>query len=424
METTRYRVYPYRWVVLAVYGLSAAVIQLMWATFFSVTATAWKFYGFTDPVSGGSAMNLLSVLFMVGMVILSIPSMAIFERFGFKKSVGFGVVLAGICGMTRGIWGDNYVVVFLSTVGLAVGHPFILNAPGLVASRWFPESEQATANSVGMLSNYLGICSALLVTPLLLEHGMGIKGMLMAYGVVGAVTAVLFLALVRERPRTPPCPEENTARDSFGDGIKSALKKRNFVLILVAFLFLAGIFNMFFTMIEQILGDCSDHALSSTQVGAIGVIILVSGIAGSLVLSIVSDRDRRRRRLPYAIAANVVGAVGLALFIFTRSFAAIAVAAVLYGVFATGSSPLLMTFAAEEAYPTSEGTSEGLMMFVGNVAGTVFVAGAGLFGGNYKLLMVVAVAISVACLVPLAVARESKLASPGPKPHGVPRRAD
>ena len=35
-----YRVYSYRWVVLAIYGLSTAVIQLMWTTFFSITTQA------------------------------------------------------------------------------------------------------------------------------------------------------------------------------------------------------------------------------------------------------------------------------------------------------------------------------------------------------------------------------------------------
>lgn len=38
-----YRVYSYRWVVLAIYGLATAVIQLMWTTFFSITTQAWQY---------------------------------------------------------------------------------------------------------------------------------------------------------------------------------------------------------------------------------------------------------------------------------------------------------------------------------------------------------------------------------------------
>ncbi len=409
MVDTKYRVYSYRWVVLAVYGLATVVIQLMWTTFFSITTEAWQFYGFADAQAGESAISLLSVIFMVGMIVLSVPVMAIFERAGFRKSVGFGVVLTGACSLLRGIFGDSYAAVVATTVGFAVAQPFILNAPGLVAGKWFPENERATANSVGMLCNYVGMCVGLLLTPLLLDGGMGIRAMLLTYGVIGVVTAVLFVALVREKPPTPPCSEEDAVRDNFRDGIRSAMKRRNFVLILVVFFFLLGIFNIFFTMIEPILKTCSGNAVNATQVGVAGVVILAAGIIGSLVISMISDRDRKRRRLPYAIASNVIGAIGLALFIVTKSFGAILVAAVLYGVFTVGSAPLLMTFAAEETYPTSEGTSEGLLMFAGNVAGAVFIGGAGLFGGNYRLMMIVLVAITAACMVPMLIAKESKL---------------
>lgn len=409
MVDTKYRVYSYRWVVLAVYGLATVVIQLMWTTFFSITTEAWQFYGFADAQAGESAISLLSVIFMVGMIVLSVPVMAIFERAGFRKSVGFGVVLTGACSLLRGIFGDSYAAVVATTVGFAVAQPFILNAPGLVAGKWFPENERATANSVGMLCNYVGMCVGLLLTPLLLDGGMGIRAMLLTYGVIGVVTAVLFVALVREKPPTPPCSEEDAVRDNFRDGIRSAMKRRNFVLILVVFFFLLGIFNIFFTMIEPILKTCSGNAVNATQVGVAGVVILAAGIIGSLVISMISDRDRKRRRLPYAIASNVIGAIGLALFIVTKSFGAILAAAVLYGVFTVGSAPLLMTFAAEETYPTSEGTSEGLMMFAGNVAGAVFIGGAGLFGGNYRLMMIVLVAITAACMVPMLIAKESKL---------------
>lgn len=409
MADTGYKVYGYRWVVLALYGLTTVVIQLMWTTFFSVTTEAWHFYGFADATSGESAISLLSIIFMVGMIALSVPSMAIFEKWGFKKAVGFGAVLMGVCGLLRGLFGGNYTVVIVATVGFAVAQPFILNAPGLVAGRWFPENERATANSVGMLCNNLGMCVGLLLTPVLLGINMGLQTILLTYGIVGAVTALLFVALVREKPPTPPCSVEDAARDSFKDGIRSAMKRRNFVLILVVFFFLFGIFNIFFTLIEPILKTCSAGAVDATQVGIVGVVILVTGIVGSLVISMVSDKDKRRRRLPYAIGANVVGIVGLGLFIFAGSFPLILAAAVLYGAFTIGSAPLLMTFAAEETYPTSEGTSEGLMMFIGNVAGALFIGGAGLFGGNYRLMMIVLVALTVACMVPLVIARESKL---------------
>ena len=123
--------------------------------------------------------------------------------------------------------------------------------------------------------------------------------MLMVYGVIGVISTILFLVFVKEQPPTPPCPEELAERSAFLEGIKYALKKKNFILALLMFFFVFGVFNTFFTLIEPILRDLSGNSVDATQVGIIGVIILGIGIVGSLVLSMISDRDKQHRRLPY-----------------------------------------------------------------------------------------------------------------------------
>ena len=339
------------------------------------------------------------------MIIISIPSLATFECFGFKKAVGFGVVLTGICAMLRGVFGDSYTMVLIVTIGFAIAQPFLLNSPGLVAGKWFPEGERATANSVGLLCSYLGMCVGLLLTPVMLEGGMSIKGMLMVYGIVGAVSAVLFLVFVKEKPPTPPCSEEEAGRADFKEGILSAIKKKNFVLALLIFFCMFGIFNTFFTMIEPILRNLSNDGVDATQVGIIGVIILGIGIVGSVIISLISDKDRRHRRLPYMIIANIIGCVGLALFLVLQGFGGMAVAAALYGFFIVGGAPLVLTFAAESCYPTSE----GLLMFAGNVAGVIFLGAASLFGTNHRMLMIAMIAATVFYIILMFFAREVKL---------------
>ena len=405
MKEQNYQVYGYRWVVLGIYGLCTGVIQLMWTTFFSITTDAWKYYGFTDATKGESAISLLSIIFMAGMIIVSIPSLAAFERFGFKKAVGFGVVLTGICALLRGLFGDSYTLVLVMTVGFAIAQPFLLNSPGLVAGKWFPERERATANSVGLLCSYFGMCVGLLLTPVLLESGMTIKSMLLTYGAVGVVSAILFLIFVKEKPPTPPCPEELAGRSDFKEGIKFALKKKNFILALLMFFCVFGVFNTFFTMIEPILRNLTNEGVDATQVGIIGVIILGIGIIGSLIISLISDKDKQHKRLPYMIVVNI----GFALFLAMKGFGGLAIAAAIYGFFIVGGAPLTLTFAAESCYPTSEGTSEGLLMFMGNVAGVIFLGAASLFGTNHRMLMVAMIAVTVFYIVLMFFAKEIKL---------------
>jgi MFS family permease len=409
LNTNGIKVYPYRWVVLGTYLLIAAMIQFLWATFFSITTAAWKFYGFADAAKGETAISLLSLIFMVGMIVLSIPSMAAFEKWGFKKAVGFGALLMGVCGALRGFFGDSYTAVLITTFGFAVAQPFILNAPGLVAGKWFPENERATANGVALMANFIGIAIGLLIPPMLLDNGMTIPNILFIIGVASAVVAVLFLIFAREKPPTPPCSEEEAVRTDFVGGVKSAFKKRNFVISVLMFFCLFGVFNLFFTMIEPIIHSMTNGAVDATGSGILGVIILVMGMLGSLVVSAISDKDKRRRRLPYMIVCNTIGMVGLVLIVLLKDFTGMIIAGVLYGFFIVGSAPVVLTFAAETAYPTSEGTSEGLLMFAGNVAGAAFIGLAPLFGGNHLGIMLSLLAVSVVSVILMCIAKEDKL---------------
>ncbi|MEE3362005.1 MAG: MFS transporter, partial [Anaerovoracaceae bacterium] len=292
-----------------------------------------------------------------------------------------------------------------TTIGFSFAQPFILNSPGLVAGKWFPENERATANSVGLLAGYIGMCVGLLATPLLMAS-MSIKGILMFYGLLSVIGALLFLIFAKEQPPTPPCEEEKSERASFREGIRYAWKQKNFRLCVLIFFMMLGVFNTFFTDIEALIQTLGSKAISSTQVGIIGVIILIVGTVGSLVLSMMSDKDELRRRKRYVFGANILGFVGLLLMSLFNGFAGMTFAAVLYGFFTVGSAPVLLTMAAESCYPTSEGTSEGLLLWAGNVAGAVFVGGASLLGGHYTGLYWLLAACTVIALILIAATKE------------------
>lgn len=386
-EQIKYKVYPYRWVVLINYMLAAAMIQLLWATYFSITTEAGQYYGFADAAEGVNAISLLSMVFMIGMIAISFPSLAAFEKLGFKKAVGFGVVLSGVAALARGLFGQSYTAVLACTVLFAIAQPFILNAVGIVAGKWFPANERATANGLAVLSNFVGMIAGLLVTPLLLEGGMTIKQILLAYGIFSAAVALLFVVLVKEAPPEPPCAPEESKRSGFAEGLRALFKKREFVKGMLIYLILLGILNTFFTLIEPILRQFSGNTLDVTQTGFIGMIILLMSIVGSFVIPFISDKDPHQRRKRYLAVSMVIGVVGLAMFLFVSSFTGNAVAAAVYGIFGLGCSPLVLTYCAEAAFPTSEGTSEGLLMFGGNVAGVIILGISGLLNGNYVILM-------------------------------------
>lgn len=323
--------------------------------------------------------------------------------------MGFGIVIIGIAAIVRGIFGDSYTMVFACSILFAVGQPFILNSVGIVPGKWFPARERATANGLGLMSSYVGMMIGLLVTPVLLESGVTIKNILIVYGVWSVIVAILFVALTRENPPTPPCAEEESQRESFVAGLKILIKRPSFIFIFLGFFIVFGVFNTFFTLIEPILVHFSNGAVDPVQIGILGVIILIMGIVGSVIIPLISDKSKGHKRKPILLICHIIGTAGFAAFLFTTGFVGMAIAAVIYGLFVVGVSPVTMTFSAEVSYPVSEGTSEGLLMFAGNVSGVILLGVATLFGGNYNAMMIMLSVIMVIAWILFMAAKETKL---------------
>src|SRR5215212_4947847 len=206
MSDRRYAVYGYRWVVLAVFMFINLTIQTLWIAYAPITGPAAQFYGVSDLQIG-----LLAMTFMIAYVPLALPVAWVIDTYGFRLAVGIGAVLMAIFGLLRGLAGDNYVLVLGSTIGIAVAQPFLLNAWTKVPANWFALEERATAVGLVTLASLVGTALGLILTPLLIEQ-MSIPSVQLIYGALTAASSVLFIALARERPPTPPCPPEMEGR--------------------------------------------------------------------------------------------------------------------------------------------------------------------------------------------------------------------
>ena len=247
LETSTFKVYKYRWVVLIAYMLIVAMNQLLWITFAPITSDAVKFYQVTDLQIG-----LLSMCFMIVFILLSIPASWIIDTYGIRIGVGIGAVLTGVFGLLRGMVPHDFTLLLLAQIGIAAGQPFLLNAITKIAARWFPFEERATASGLGSLAMYLGILIGMILTPLL-TASHGIIGMLSIYGISAIIAAVLFLLVVKERPLTAPCLPGQEERSLALDGLKDTLRNKGFNWLMLIFFIGLGVFSSVATWIEDIL---------------------------------------------------------------------------------------------------------------------------------------------------------------------------
>ncbi len=358
---TGYRLYGYRWVVLAVFMFINLTIQILWITYAPITGIAASFYGVTDLKIG-----LLAMTFMMAFIPLSLPVSWAIDTYGFHKTVGIGAALMGVFGILRGLVGANYTMVLISTIGIAVAQPFLLNAWTKVPAQWFGIEERATAVGMVTLSNLVGTALGMVLTPMLIES-MSIPTVQLIFGIAAAVSAVLFIFLAREKPATPPCPAGQEVRALMLDGLKHALRIKDFWLYLFVSFIGIGIFNGVTTWVENIIRP---RGFTPSDAGTLGALMLAGGVIGAVLIPPFSDKQRRR--VPYILAGFLLSIPWMVGLAYATTPWLLFASAFLFGFFLVSTNPIGMQYAAEITSPTPEGTSNGLIQLFGQ-ASVVFV---------------------------------------------------
>jgi MFS family permease len=356
-----YRLSRYRWVVLGAFMFINLTIQTLWITYAPITGIAARFYGVSDLKIG-----LLAMTFMMAFIPLSLPVSWAIDTYGFHRTVGFGAVLMSVFGLMRGFVGSSYTLVLLSTIGIAVAQPFLLNAWTKVPAQWFGPKERATAVGLVTLSNLVGTALGMVLTPALVES-YSIPTVQLMYGAVAAFSAVLFIVLAREKPSTPPCPAGQEVRALALDGLKNALRVKKFWLYLFVSFIGIGIFNGITTWVENIIRP---RGFSPGDAGTLGALMLAGGVIGAVLIPLLSDRQHKRQR--YILLGFILAIPWVLGLAYATTSWLLFVSAFLLGFFLISTLPIGMQYAAEITYPTPEATSNGLIQLFGQ-ASVVFV---------------------------------------------------
>ncbi len=415
---TTYRVYPYRWVILLVFMLINMAVQIQWLAHAAVARPAAVFYeGQLDP-SSFLNIDFLALVYMLIFVVMSFPASYVIDTYGIRVGISFGAALVGVFGLLKGLFASDFITVVIAQFGLAVAQPFIINAVTAVSVRWFPLRERGMAAGLSALAQYLGIVIAMIATPLMVGsdpaepgYGTGFEQMLSIYGWLGFGVAVLTLLLLRERPPTPPAFDD-LQKHGFVKGLHHILRQRDMRILLYLFFIGLGIFNAVSSMTDSIAA----YAGVEDSDGLIGGLMLIGGIFGAAIIPWLSDRFRKRRIfLVICVVGMVPGMLGLtfagALFTDPATTYGVSLAsAFVLGFFIMSAGPLGFQYAAEVSHPAPESTSQGMLLWVGQITGMIFVAGMSMESNRYlPAFMVAFAALSLLSAAVVFALRESPM---------------
>lgn len=403
MEEQGVKVYPYRWVVLAVFMLINVMVQVLWICYAPIATQAAAAYGVKRE-----DIDLLANLFMLIYLVVSVPAAWAIDTYGFKKAVGFGALLMGAFGLLRALFPTNYTMAVVGSVGISVGQPFLMNAFTKFAAIWFPQKHRATITGVLFLAVFLGVGLGEVLGPGLVSS-RGFNGMQLIYGVASAVSALLFLALAKSAPPTPASPPDEEVRALVLDSLKQILKNKSVYILSLALFLASGIVNGVFTLIDGLDPELS---LTVDQGVTLTALLLVGGIVGSIVIPAVSDAlGRRKLVLVIAVILAVPATLGLVL---GRGLVFEVICFFIMGFAVTGVTPVAYQYGAEITYPAPEGTSNGIFALVVQASGLLIVlmdALRGTFHNSYIPSFVgLAVLLAGAAFLMLSLAESPKMA--------------
>ncbi len=107
--------------------------------------------------------------------------------------------------------------------------------PTKVAASWFPGTQQAIATTIAAMSNPLGVLFANLISPALVADIQDILLLNILTCIPSVSATILAMIVVRSsEPKTAPTKSAGKERLPYFEGMKKALKSKNFLLLFLA----------------------------------------------------------------------------------------------------------------------------------------------------------------------------------------------
>lgn len=337
--------------MIIAYALVAAATQMLWLTYAAITTTTARHYGVSD-----TAVGWLAEIFPLLYVVLAIPAGALLDRRFRGALVGASGVLA-LGAVLR--LGGTFAWAVAGQAAIAVAQPVILSAVSRLAGEYLPPADRANGIALGSAGNFVGMLVALLLGPLLANHGH-LQRLLVVEAVLTLIAALALTGTLRRRGR----PSDERAAIA-GDAARTLWRVPE-MRTLCGLVFLGfGIFVAIATWLQTLLHPAG---VSDTTAGVLLVGMVIAGVVGCAALAPrVSEAPAERSFMLLAVGVTFAACLVCGL---SDMLAARAVALLAIGVLLLPALPIVLTACERFAGPLA-GTAAAIVWLAGQLGGLV-----------------------------------------------------
>lgn len=390
--------YKKRFFILALFCSHSAINSFQWIQYSSITNLIAQYYG-----ASNMQVNMTSTVYMITYIPFIIQASLMLERVGLRKAILLGTLGTALGSAIKWWMGgqadmSSFWWMMLGQTIVALSQLYIISIPPLLAAVWFPDHQVSTATGIGVFGNQLGIALGFIVPPWVISDissskeiiGKDLNALSCGIFFISFIICLVSILTLEDKPPKPPgsaslhaAHQQQQHHDSStrlttannnnnnnsntevtvhtNDSIKVLCRDEDFRYLILSYGINVGVFYAISTVLNQMVSD--RWPLLVDLAGRMGLLIVVSGMAGSIICGQLLDRTHAYKLiivLIYLFSLVSMLLFTLVLKLFNQVWP-LYLASITLGFFMTGYLPLGFEFAAEITYPHSANTPAGLL---------------------------------------------------------------
>lgn len=363
--------YRYRWLILALYSLTAFSNTLVWLSLFTVTDATSIFYGVKEEhLIWSSAASTVIQCF------IAIPFSFLPSRLGLRSSMVIAAAInaTGACVMIAGAHKGGFPYFIAGQAVVAVAASLLPQLAPEVSAVWFGKDEQAISTSIGITVGNAGAAFGFL-QPALFLRGINfesetaklsqkIKQVIYVQAGLCVFLLIAVFVFFRQKPAKPPSVSQairpgpgSINFQEFKKSCKEIMKSFHYHVAANAF----ALMNMITFVVPVVLNQIMSWRFpyQDSIFGWMGFSGIISGIIGSVIFSLILDKTKAFKVMSIIIALISVGMWVLFVETLTRVSALwVPVLVFIVSLFLfIPLSPILVETMIEITYPIPESIS-------------------------------------------------------------------